>query len=103
MGYRWHRQYVVGQYILDFYCPALRLAIELDGSVHNDPARRFHDKNRTLYLEELDITVIRFWNGEIIKNLDLVVKEIKNIIISRNSTYNPTHPPLTLMGGEKDV
>ncbi len=102
LGYRWHRQYGVGQYILDFYCPALRLAIELDGWQHKDPLRRSYDKNRTSYLKELDITVIRFWDGEVIKNLNLVVQEIKYVITS-NPTFNPTHPPLTLRGGEKDV
>lgn len=82
LGYRWHRQYGVGPYILDFYCPVLRLAIELDGNVHNTAIGHSHDKVRTIYLKQLDITVIRFWNSEIVKNLNLVVWEINNIIMS---------------------
>src|SRR3989338_5263840 len=58
-GLKFYRQYGVGSYILDFYCPQRLLAIELDGSQHL--ATREYDNDRTAYLQRLGITVIRFW------------------------------------------
>jgi len=100
IGCKFRRQHSVGGYILDFYCPVLRLAIELDGSVHKDTERRVHDKNRILYLEQLDITVIRFWDGEIIKNIDVVIREIKCVMNYILRFDNPPQSPLTLRGEE---
>src|SRR3989344_4531566 len=62
---RFFRQYSVGPYILDFYCPKARLAIELDGKTHLPSEQRIYDSERTQYLEANDIKVIRFWNDEI--------------------------------------
>ena len=59
-GLKFYRQYSVGSYILDFYCPQRRIAIELDGSQHL--AAKEYDDNRTAYLQRSGITVIRFWD-----------------------------------------
>lgn len=72
-GHRFRRQYSVGPYILDFYCPSLRLAIELDGDQHSTPEGTEYDKERTNYLNSLDIKVLRFWNGDVLKNITEVV------------------------------
>jgi very-short-patch-repair endonuclease len=69
-GFKFVRQYGVGHYILDFYCPKLRLAIELDGSQHGEQDAVLYDKDRTDYLDAVHIKVLRFWNMEIIKNLN---------------------------------
>lgn len=61
-GWRWRRQFSVGPYILDFYCPAARLAVELDGAVHDAPARRDYDADRTRHLATVGIRVLRFEN-----------------------------------------
>lgn len=67
-GLTWRRQFSVEQYVLDFYCPALSLAIELDGEVHNNAYAQQHDEKRTRRLEELGITVIRFENRVVFEN-----------------------------------
>lgn len=80
-GYKFFRQYSVGPYIVDFYCPAIKLAIELDGGQHAQGMQAFYDKKRTEYLNEHNIKVIRFWDNETLKNTDGVLVEI-----SRNLT-----------------
>ncbi len=71
---RFHRQYSIGPYILDFFCPTFRLAIELDGSQHKD--EKEYDKERDLFLKDKGITTIRFWNEEVTKNLAEVLEKI---------------------------
>ena len=74
LNLRFLRQYSVGNYILDFYCPAIRLAIELDGGQHAD--NKEADKSRTSFLNLQDITVLRFWNNDVFKNTDGVLQMI---------------------------
>lgn len=62
-GKKFRRQHSVGNYILDFYCPEVRLAVELDGSVHSHPVAAERDIARTRFLEELNVRVLRFENG----------------------------------------
>lgn len=69
-GLKFFRQYGVGPYILDFYCPQCRLAIELDGSQHDEPLNRERDRKRDTYLRGQDITILRFWNNEILNNFE---------------------------------
>ena len=76
-GLKFFRQYSAGPYILDFYCPELRLAIEVDGGQHADLYGQEHDVHRDSYLTELDIRVIRFWNNDVLQNIDGVWKMIK--------------------------
>ncbi len=60
-----NRQYVIGNYIVDFYCDKAALVIEIDGSQHYDEKSRAYDAKRTAYLESLGLTVVRFTNGQI--------------------------------------
>lgn len=76
LGKKFFRQYGVGAYILDFYCPEVRLAIELDGGQHADSKVKEYDTVRTEYLETADIRVIRFWNNEVIENMEGVLQKI---------------------------
>ena len=62
------RQKIVGRYILDFYCAEAQLAIELDGSQHFTEKQITSDRERTAYLKEFGITVLRIPNNEIFKN-----------------------------------
>ncbi len=73
-GCKFYRQYSVGPYILDFYCPKARLAIELDGSQHVE--NRDYDRQRSLFLNGHDITVLRFWNNEVFNNLEGVLLKV---------------------------
>ena len=78
---RFHRQYSVGPYILDFFCPVFRLAIELDGNQHVDAKE--YDTEREAFLKEKEITTIRFWNEEVFKNLPGVLEKIREAQRSR--------------------
>lgn len=72
------RQYVIKDYIVDFYCPAVRLAIELDGSQHYETENMIKDKRRTDNLETCGIKVIRYTNLEINRQFDKVCQDIDN-------------------------
>jgi len=98
---RWRRQYSVDQYILDFFSPELRLAIELDGGQHGESAQAAHDQIRTQFLSSQDIVVLRFWNNDVLKNIEGVVERIREVIIDRQSNATSTQSPPTL-GGEAD-
>ncbi|MEM8600356.1 MAG: endonuclease domain-containing protein [Bacteroidota bacterium] len=75
-GRKFRRQHSIGHYVLDFYCPAERLAVELDGNVHDDPARAAYDAKRQAALEALGVRVLRFRNDVVLETPDLVVAAI---------------------------
>ncbi|PYK14275.1 MAG: DNA methyltransferase, partial [Verrucomicrobia bacterium] len=64
-GYKFRRQHPLDCYILDFYCPAAKLAIELDGGGHNYRASQIHDRTRSELLARRGITILRFWNHQV--------------------------------------
>ena len=74
--YRFRRQVTCGNYILDFYCAAAKLAIELDGSQHYEERGRSYDEQRTLYLNRIGIHVLRFSNLDVLQNLRGVCQTI---------------------------
>ena len=74
------RQYRIDNFILDFYAPSIKLAIELDGSQHYEKTGQEYDQNRTAKLNELGITVLRFSNLDIDKNLAGSIQKIQQII-----------------------
>jgi very-short-patch-repair endonuclease len=75
-GYKFRRQHSVGRYILDFYCPSQRLAIELDGDSHFTEEAIEYDRERTVFLNALNIRVLRFLNTDVHENLDAVYERI---------------------------
>jgi very-short-patch-repair endonuclease len=75
-GERFLRQYGVDQYVLDFYCPRLKLAIEVDGDSHFMPGSEEQDKARQEYIEALGIHFLRFTNVDVSENLDGVCQKI---------------------------
>lgn len=77
-GRRFTKQHSIGDFIVDFYCAKERLIIELDGEVHNNPIARDYDEERTLLLENLNYTVIRFENKMVFDHLPSVLQEIKS-------------------------
>lgn len=85
-GHRFRRQHGVGPYVLDFYCPAARLAIELDGAVHADPQRAAYDAARTHHLTALGIRVLRFENRQVLETLDVVAEAILSVV---DDPYDP--------------
>ncbi|MBQ8096876.1 MAG: DUF559 domain-containing protein [Prevotella sp.] len=77
-GYRFRQQHGFGPYILDFYCPRLRLCIELDGGVHDDPIQKKKDEDRTCFLNANRIHVLRFRNEEVENDIEKVLEQIRN-------------------------
>ena len=75
-GRKFRRQHSIGRYILDFYCPAERLAIELDGPIHDQPKQIVYDIKRTEYLNGVGIRVVRFRNKVLLHNPKKVLAEI---------------------------
>ena len=76
-GRKFRRQFSVENYILDFYCPAEKLAVELDGEGHFTEEGRKYDAERTAVLNSYGIQVIRFENKEVFENLEAVLEEIR--------------------------
>ena len=77
-GRKFRRQHGVGKYVLDFYCPSERLAIELDGEQHFTDEGMEYDQDRTDYLNTYNIKVIRFENDEVFHSPEGVLAEIKS-------------------------
>lgn len=76
-GYKFIRQYGIGRYIVDFYCPQKRLVIELDGGQHAEDEGLLYDEERTIFLgQNYNVRVLRFWNSEVMNDLDVVCDEI---------------------------
>ncbi len=83
-GLRFRRQAPIGPYIVDFFCPNARLVVEVDGGQHAD--QRCYDNRRTEWLEERGYRMLRYWNNEVLENLEGVLAEIQ-----RTATKSP--PP----------
>ncbi len=75
-GTHFRRQAPIGPYIVDFFCPAKHLVIELDGGHHNEDETARDDLKRQLWLEREGYRVIRFWNSEITHELTAVLERI---------------------------
>ena len=75
-GYKFRRQYSVGSYIIDFYCPKLKLAVEIDGSIHDSPDAHEYDRYRQKYLEGFNITFVRFRNRDVILRMRKVLESL---------------------------
>jgi very-short-patch-repair endonuclease len=75
-GYKFRRQHPFGPYILDFYCPSAKLAIELDGGGHDYRASQVRDRARSEFLSRQGVAVLRFWNHQVRQELDSVLQAI---------------------------
>lgn len=83
-GLKFRRQHSVGCYILDFYCPSIRLGIELDGEVHVSTQAKDYDERRTRYLmNEKEMIILRFENRTVFENPSQIVEEIKEVMKRR--------------------
>lgn len=80
LGVRFLRQFSVDAYVLDFYCPELKLAIEVDGVTHGTDDEIEYDKYREETIMNLDIKFLRFTNAEVYNNIEKVLGRIKNTI-----------------------
>jgi very-short-patch-repair endonuclease len=75
-GTHFRRQAPIGPYVMDFFCPADRLIIELDGGHHNEDATAERDSERQAWLEQQGYKVIRFWNSDVASDLNAVMEMI---------------------------
>src|SRR6476620_78253 len=75
-GTHFRRQAPIGPYVVDFFCPAKRLIIELDGGDHNVDATAARDSERQAWLEREGYRVVRFWNSDVARDLDAVMEKI---------------------------
>ena len=82
---KFYRQFGIGKYIVDFYCPEKKLTIEIDGSQHTENI----DKEKTDYLKQNGILILRFWNNEVFENLEGIMDKIIDAINRSNSSQPP--------------
>lgn len=78
MGYDFHRQKPIDEYVVDFYCPLLKLVLEIDGDSHD--GKEEADRIRQEKLESLGLTVMRFWDSDVKSNVDGVVGQLREWI-----------------------
>lgn len=86
-GFKFRRQVVVGHYIADFVCLQAKLVIEIDGGQHSD--NKNYDWQRTQYLQQQGFQVLRFWNHEVLTQLDDVLDCILNQLASSARAPSP--------------
>jgi len=96
-GFKFSRQIPVGPYICDFLCRQRGLVIELDGGQHAEQSAR--DARRTAFLERQGLTVLRFWNTDVLQNAEGVLQVILSTLEQLPSKF--TVSPLPLAGGEE--
>ena len=89
-GFKFRRQHPISRYIIDFYCHEAMLAIELDGGGHNLEETAEYDRLRSLELESAGIHVVRFWNNEVLKDIEVVMECIYQLLQERSE--NPLTP-----------
>ena len=78
-GLRFRRQQPIGPYVVDFYCPAAKLIVELDGDQHGEVRNVKCDEIRTQWLASRGYRVLRFPNGDVSKNPQVVLDEIAHV------------------------
>lgn len=75
-GLKFYRQFSIGPYILDFYCPKLRLGIELDGNPHKEKEAKILDRDKERILLASNVKILRFWNDEVANNIEEILEKI---------------------------
>jgi very-short-patch-repair endonuclease len=98
-GAKFRRQFSIGRYILDFYCPEYRLGIEADGGQHYTDKGRQRDEIRTTELSKIGVKIIRFNDQEILSNIEGVYEIIQRAIEKERG--NPPHLNPLPIGGEE--
>jgi len=81
LGHKFLRQYSIEGYVVDFYCPEKRLAIELDGGYHNAKQSKIYDNYRQKLIEAYNISFVHFTNEEINKGKKLVLAKISALLL----------------------
>ena len=87
------RQATIGPYFADFACHERRLIIEVDGAQHNEPENVARDAERSVYLRSQSYRILRFWNNDVLKNIDSVMEAILVAIHQSEASPPPLPPP----------
>ncbi len=98
MGLSFRRQMPVGSFIVDFACPAKRMIVEVDGSQHAGAEAAEKDVLRSRALEELGWTVLRFWNDDVLREIDNVCLHIVTVAGLTAAVAGRLHPTRPLRG-----
>ena len=101
LGYKFNRQRPLDEYIVDFYCKELLLAIEVDGRSHNN--RQGQDAQRERRLEELGVTILRFWDHDVKTDMESVVARIAEWVRAHPNEPARNPPRLRHPSGGGDV
>ncbi len=91
-GVKFRRQEPIGKYIVDFVCFSHRLVIELDGGQHTQPRERLSDQQRDAWLREQGFKVLRFWDGDVLRNIEGVVETIHDELLGTSCSLPPSLP-----------
>jgi very-short-patch-repair endonuclease len=92
LGYKFRRQYSVDKYVIDFYCPELKLAVEIDGSIHDQPDQKEYDARRQEHIEKFAIIFVRITNEELLGNPNMAFKRIEDAIKIIASKWTSPQP-----------
>jgi very-short-patch-repair endonuclease len=92
-GCKFRRQYSIGAFVVDFYVPKLKLAIEIDGSSHDGEAAQVYDAERQAFLESKGTKFLRFTNQQVYEELDAVIESIGLVVCELRKEPLPS-PPL---------
>jgi very-short-patch-repair endonuclease len=84
-GAKFRRQHPIGLFIVDFYCPEVGLAVEVDGLHHDDEDCSVSDRSRDKELERQGIHILRFWNEEVLKDIEGVVEKVRAAVVRGRS------------------
>jgi len=91
-GKKFRRQHSIGPYIVDFFCPECRLAVELDGAGHMTEIGADLDTERSEFLKRFNVTVIRFENKRVFENVEAVLEEIRSNLKRLSLGTTPSAP-----------
>jgi len=89
-GKKFRRQHSIGNYVVDFYCPECKLAIELDGEKHFNSMASVYDLHRNEFLNRYNIRVLRFENRAVFEHPDGVLEMIKSCLRNPATTPGPS-------------
>nr|WP_279236596.1 endonuclease domain-containing protein [Dyella sp. RRB7] len=87
-GWKFWRQHEIGQYIVDFVCPDAGLIVELDGGQHGD--QQVYDERRTCELQAMGYRVLRFWNNDVLTNIDGVLEVLLEALAGPGPSPQPS-------------
>jgi len=90
LGFKFRRQQGIAQYVVDFYCPACKLAVEIDGATHSTAREIQRDRIRQRYIESFGVHFLRFTNEDVYENLEWVIKVIAKDLQESDHPQSPS-------------